>query len=96
MPPGTATSVQSPTATRPTYFLVRSFDGEWGSEGMEGTFLAGDWKEWLPETVAAFRALGAHRRAGLIERVARLASLAAGARSDQEQGSPSPAVQTVR
>src|SRR5207244_6080321 len=68
-----------------TYFLVRSFDGEWGSEGMEGTFLAGDWEEWLPDTVAAFRALGANKRADLIERTARLASLAVKAQSDEER-----------
>jgi hypothetical protein len=73
-----------------TYFLVRSFDGEWGSEGMEGTFLAGDWEEWLPDTVAAFRALGANKRAELIERVARLASHAAAASSDEERDSFHP------
>jgi hypothetical protein len=72
------------------YFLIRSFDGEWGSEGMEGTVLADDWEEWLPDTVEAFRALGDNRRADLIERVARLAALAAAASSDEERDSFHP------
>jgi hypothetical protein len=67
------------------YFLVRWFDGEWGSEGMEGLCTSPDWLEVLPEMVAAFAELGAVQHAAMIESLPPLVERARQARTEAEQ-----------
>ena len=67
------------------YFLVRWFDGEWGSEGMEGLCTSHDWLEVLSEMVAAFAELGAVQHAATIESLPPLVERARRARTEAEQ-----------
>lgn len=66
------------------YYFVRKFDGEWGSEGMEGIFTNDDWEAWVPEAIEAFRYLGASRHADLIDRIIPIANQARSCRLESD------------
>lgn len=74
------------TLSRPLsiYYLVRKFDGEWGSEGMEGIFLSDHWEAWVPQTVEAFRYLRASRHADLIDQIIPIANQARSCRLESD------------
>jgi hypothetical protein len=72
------------------YFLIRWFDGEWGSEGMEGLCTSPDWLEVRSELVRAFAELGAIKHADMIETLPREVERAQRARTEAEQESLLP------
>jgi hypothetical protein len=72
------------------YFLVRWFDSEWGSEGMEGLCTTPDWLEVRPEMVSAFTELGAVKHAAVVETLPSVVARAQRARTDAEQESLLP------
>jgi hypothetical protein len=67
------------------YFLIRWFDSEWGSEGMEGLCTTPDWLEVRPEMVAAFAELDAVKHAAMIETLPQVVERAQRARTETEQ-----------
>jgi hypothetical protein len=67
------------------YFLIRWFDSEWGSEGMEGVCTNDEWPELHLEFVPAFAAAGAPKHAELIGRLIPLANAARCAGTEIEQ-----------
>jgi hypothetical protein len=67
------------------YFLIRWFDSEWGSEGIEGVCTDEDWFELQSEIVEAFESIGAAKHSELIRGLIPVADAARDARTEKEQ-----------